>query len=234
MNRIFKRKEGEDKALNKKAATSAVALVAAASMLVSNLFGAPADMMITKQEAPAPLTMQVQMIEDDTDDDDTENEENGETEETEEVKKGFGARMRERILAMPIAIRAIIGVPLWCIGFALDSLLSALWSFIISPVLSGILSWLCPVLITAALAVLFMKLLMPDVPLKKLMSRKGLFTAFIICAVIWGIDAILPYLWTDYERISKITEAVLLLMLSAGIAGFTALAKIKNKQPQAE
>ena len=90
----------------KAAAAAAVAVAAAAGMVTGTVFDNPTDLM---QEPAAVVSAQGE------DDDCTA---------PEERQKGPSARIREWVLSLPAAVRMLVGVPLWCLGWVLRTGLS--------------------------------------------------------------------------------------------------------------
>ena len=87
----------------KTASAAALAAAAAAGMVTGALFDTPADLL---GEPDA-------VVETQADDDDT-----GALDD-EERQKTPAQRLRQWILALPAAVRMLVGVPLWCLGWVL-------------------------------------------------------------------------------------------------------------------
>ena len=106
----------------KAAAAAAVTVAAAAGMVTGAVFDSPADLM---QEPAAIVSVQA-------DDDDC-------AVAQEERQKGPAARIREWVLRLPAAVRMLVGVPLWALGWVLLTGLSTLWAGAVTPLLSKVL-----------------------------------------------------------------------------------------------
>ena len=198
-----------DKMKNKGAATAA-ATVAAAGVLIGGSFEAPADILKDNDSALAPppivetLNAEIDPGDGDTGDEDAVAEE----EEEEKKKGGVRQKTREFVLRLPLAVRACVAVPLWCVGWALISAASLLWAGVLSPVGAAIAKWvMIALMILAALAVT-VKTVFPKTPLKKIFNKYTLLwvlggsTAFCIA------DVVLQRFYPDMPRLFDIARAV--------------------------
>ena len=197
-----------DKMKNKGAATAA-ATVAAAGVLIGGSFEAPADILKDNDSALAPppivetLNAEIDPGDGDTGDDDAVAEE-----EVEEKKKG-GVRQktREFVLRLPLAVRACVAVPLWCVGWALISAASLLWAGVLSPVGAAIAKWVMIALMILAALAITVKTVFPKTPLKKILNKHTLLwvlggsTAFCIA------DVVLQRFYPDMPRLFDIARA---------------------------
>lgn len=127
--------------------------------------------------------------------------------------------LRERIClrlrSLPLAVRALVLLPLWGVGEVLTVLLSALWS---SPVGRFLLHFLLETALLVGLFVLVWKLLFPHVPLRKLFSKKTLPWLIAGALLIAAADALLAYFWEPWKvwrivLLAVVGFAVLLLLI---------------------
>ena len=127
-----------DKLKNKGTAATA-ATIAAAGVLIGGAFEAPADILQNDDMAPAPAPI-IEVLDAQAEPDGGDGEDEAVADEEEEKKRGgVRAKTRELILRMPLAVRACVVVPLWCVGWAIISLASLLWAGVLSPIGSEIL-----------------------------------------------------------------------------------------------
>ena len=134
----------------------------------------------------------------------------GEEEEDDEesAPAGARARLRQKILQLPLIVRLLVILPLWAVGWLLLTGLTALWSLALSPVLGKALAWLLLLAALAGAFVLAAKTVFPDLPLKKILNRRSLL-GLVIGAVLLGIaDCVLPLFWDGYGRIEAIARLV--------------------------
>ena len=159
--------------LKNKGTAATAATIAAAGVLIGGAFEAPADILKGDDMAPAPAPI-VEVLEAQAEPDGGDGEDEAVAEEEEKSKGGVRAKTRELILRMPLAVRACVAVPLWCVGWAIISLASLLWAGVISPVGSEILKWVLIALMILAAVTLTVKTVFPKTPLKKIFNRRTL------------------------------------------------------------
>ena len=135
--------------------------------------------------------------------------------ETRPMKKGFFQKIAEAakrlVYKIPVPVRALVGVPLWAVGYAIVHLLSGLYSVALAPVISHIIGFVLCAIILLAVFALTMKSIFPNMPLKKILSKGNIIRVLIGAAVLKVLDIVLPLFWTDYTRVKY------LIMLAAGV-----------------
>ena len=119
-----------------------------------------------------------------------------------------------RVQSWPLAVRALVLLPLWGVGEVLTVLLSALLS---SPVGQFLLHFLLEIALLVGLFVLVWKLLFPHVPLRKLFSKKTLPWLIGGALLIAAADALLGHFWEPWKvwrivLLAAVGFAVLLLL----------------------
>ena len=170
----------------KAAAAAAVTVAAAAGMVTGTVFDSPVDLL----QEPAPV-VSVQAADDD----------DGSV--PEERQKGFSARVREWILSLPAAVRMLVGIPLWVLGWVLLTGISTLWAGVMTPLLSRVLGWLCLALILLAVFACSVKAAFPAVPLRKLLKLWNVLLLLGITALLAAADLALPTVWQGYSLYSR-------------------------------
>lgn len=209
----------KDRERRRRLLAGAVALVTSAGLLVGGLFNSPAALVEEDELRPTVLC-----ADDDDDSGDDAEEELEETEEEEEetaVRPGARARLRQRILQLPPAIRLLVILPLWCVGWLLSSGAQLLWGALLSPLLGKALLWLLWLGLLAAAFLLAGKTVFPELPIRKILNRRSLL-GLVLGALLLGVaDLVAPLVWVDYSRIEAIARAVgTLLLLSAVTLSF--------------
>ena len=112
-----------------------------------------------------------------------------------EEARGFKAW----IMRLPIAVRGAVVLPLYGIGAAVTHVLGAFFSGVMAPVLASVLKWVVfAAVIWGAIAVV-LKLLFPNIPLKKLLSPKVFLYVLLGVAAVQILDKVLPLVFNDYE-----------------------------------
>ncbi|MBQ0040951.1 MAG: hypothetical protein KBS56_02890 [Clostridiales bacterium] len=196
----------EKKKFNKKKLIQGAATVTVlASLVAGMLFSGATEItpeMTQTQVNPAPIVMDIDEFANATVDDDDEDQA--------EQKKG--------------GVKRLLIAPLSLIGTALMTVASLLFRLLIaSPIgafaLTALVSWGLLVGVYAGTA----KLLFPDVPMSKILSKGHIATLGVVALVIAGIDAAAPLFWDKYPLMSGLVK------LGIGAAAIAALLARVNK-----
>ena len=166
----------------KQAAAAAVAVAAAAGMVTGAVFDNPGD--IVPEAEPI---VEFQQADDD-----------GGAAAPEERQKGVAAKIREWILRLPVAVRMLVAVPLWCFGSLLLSALSVLW-MATGPIFSRLLGWGALALVLLVVFGLSVKAAFPDVPLRKILRPGNVLLLMGVSAVLFAAEQALPMVWEGYN-----------------------------------
>ena len=215
------REKEKAKERKRRAAAAGVAVVASASLVVGGLFNSPSALLEDQDLFPAVVYNDNDSDDlDSSGDDGVSDEDEGSGVDEEEAVSGVRAGLRQRILQLPYAVRLLVVLPLWALGFGILSGAAALWSAVLSPVLAKALGWLC--LLGALLGAFLLagKSIFPDLPIRKILNKRSL-TGLILGAVLLGTaDLVAPLVWADYVRIEAIVRicGVGLVLLSTTIA----------------
>lgn len=170
----------------KTAAAAALAAAAAAGMVTGALFDSPADLLA---EPGAVVEIQA-------DDDDA-----GALDD-EERQKTPAQRLRQWVLGLPSAVRMLVGVPLWCLGWVLLTGLSTLWRGA-SPLLAHVAGWLCLAAILLVVFALTVKAAFPEIPFRKILRLRNVLFLLLTTLVLAAADLALPTVWEGYDVISR-------------------------------
>ena len=196
--------------LKKRAAAGAAAALASASLVVGGLFQSPADLL--DEPADSYIASTIDLPDDDIDsgEDDTL---------PDEKKRSLASRLRARILALPLAVRAVVFLPLWVIGSALIGIGSALWGGVLSPAVSAALRWVCIAAVMLLALCAGVKALFPSVPIRRILSRRTVTTAVIGMLIVGALEIILGVLLPDRENLVRLITLLssTCVMLAAGI-----------------
>lgn len=123
-------------------------------------------------------------------------------------------QIRIWIQKLPLPVRALIILPLWGIGELINVLVTAL---IASPAGRFLLMLLLEIGLILGLFALVWKLLFPDIPLKKVFSKKNIPWLIAGAAILSAADFLLGY----YLKEWKVWRVV--LMIVCGLAVLTLL-----------
>lgn len=170
----------------KTAAAAALAAAAAAGMVTGALFDSPADLL----EEPGVV------VETQADGDDAGAPDDGERQKTP------AQRLRQWILALPSAVRMLVGVPLWCMGWVLLTGLSTLWMGA-GPVMAHVVGWLCLAAILLAVFTLTVKAAVPEIPFRKVLRLRNVLFLLLTTLVLAAADLALPTVWEGYGVIAR-------------------------------
>lgn len=217
------------KSAKQAAAAAAVALLTAASVVTGSLFESPAAL-LPDDGAPGVVYNVTNGL--DGADDDEAGPEEDESEETRR-RGGIRAVWRQRILQLPLIVRLLVILPLWAVGSLIIAGAGALWT-LASPVLGQIAGFALLLALLVGAFVLAAKAAFPDLPVKKLLSRRTLAALLIGAAALTAADAILPAVWDGYEQAENaVMAAGFLLSLSCAAVPF-ALREQKRRLQNAE
>ena len=117
-------------------------------------------------------------------------------------------KTRDFVLRLPLAVRACVAVPLWCVSWTLISAASLLWAGVLSPAGAAIAKWIVIALMILAALAVTVKTVFPKTPLKKIFNKRTLLwvlggsTAFCIA------DVVLQRFYPDMPRLFDIARAV--------------------------
>lgn len=173
------------------------------SLLTGIAFSSPAEINEDQMRASqTPIVMDVDdyMNSQLDDDDDEADEEKG-------AKSGLIARFRQAVLQLPSSVRLLIVTPLWLLGTALMTTVSYLWNIIFASPLGAFIAAFAMgfgvlVLLFAATA----KILFPDIPLSKILSKRNVLMLGIAALALAGIDAVAPLFWHKYPAVSALVK----------------------------
>lgn len=204
------------KSAKRAAATTAVALLTAASVVTGSLFDTPAAL-LPDDGSPAIVYNMTAGV-DGADDDDAGVSED----ESEETRRRGGIRaiLRARILRLPLLARLLVILPIWALGTVILAAASAVWP-LLSPVLGKVAGFALMLSLLIGSFVLAVKAVFPDLPIRKLLSRRSLVALLLGAAGLSVADAVLGAAWADYEQAKNIVLSVgFLIALSCAAVPF--------------
>lgn len=190
----------------KKAAVGVVAAAASASVLVGGAFDTPADLLAADNDddsSPAPVVHTLSAVTADVNDDGPGNADD----EDSERRQRF-PQLRRWILGLPIGVRALVGVPLWAVGWAIISGAGLLWSAALSPLGAKILAWVLTAVAAVLVFALTAKAIFPNAPWKKILRPRNIITVIIGIAVLGATDTLLGIFWKDYPPIGQVARLI--------------------------
>lgn len=213
-----------------KAAASAMAAVTAAGVMVGGAFASPDDILT---DGPDAIVQTVTMDAQVTAADDGGGADLGgdDLSEDEEGKRGVRASVRKLVYAAPVELRALVAVPLWALGTAVMALASSLWASVLSPTAAAVLGWLGMAVLAVLIFTLTAKTVFPDMPLKKILNKRSILTIVSLCLLFGVADAVLPFFWEDYQKLSKLLR-VLGSLVCTGVPVAFFVRRHKRRTPE--
>ena len=198
------------KKLKKRAAASAIAGLTALGILLGGSFESPAELL---GDSAVP-TMSDTVLDNSSDD-------SGEGDGVfpgEERRKGIRVRVWERTMALPYYVRAFVGVPLWCVGWLILSAVGLAWEPVLSPILRVLADVLCVSAVLLGTLTATVKAAFPDMPIKKILNRRSLFTVFFGALIFGAAGALMQIFLPEYDRLCDIAEGMVILAVLAAAA----------------
>lgn len=172
-----------------KAAKAAAVTAAAAGIMTGALFDTPADLL--------PDLVSDSAVEETAEDSGA----------PQEKRRGPAERLRGWILDLPAAVRMLVGLPLWCIGWVLMTGISALVGTAAVP-MERIVSWICLSAILLAVFTLSVKSAFPKVPVREILRGRNVLFLTVTALLLGLADLALPTVWAGYNIRTQIVWRV--------------------------
>ncbi|MGI5887975.1 MAG: hypothetical protein ACOX6J_01175 [Oscillospiraceae bacterium] len=118
--------------------------------------------------------------------------------------------LRARILSLPYGVRMFLIYPLWLMGTGITYLFSLLGSFFSTPAGGAVLKVLLTAVVSLVLFALTMKAVFPDMPLKKILSKKNVSAVLITSIALSVASGVLAVVWEGYSKWVPLIRACLL------------------------
>ena len=189
----------------KRAALTAAGLAAAAGVVLGSAFADPVDLL---QDGPQPSPAAADTLDGGEGGGDSAQDLRG----AKRVRSRIRSGVREAVLSLPAWVRAAAAFPLWCLGWAILQLAGLAWPFL-SPVAAVVGKWVLTALLLLGILAVSAKLACPEIPLKRILSRRCFGTILLLLGLFGAADAALPLVWDGYARFSP-----LLHLLGGGLA----------------
>ena len=187
----------------KKVAAAVAATIAASGAAVDASFDDPADLLQQDMNTQP----QIQYV-------DLENDQDTGAQTDEDRQKDTaekGGPVREWILHLPLAVRAVFVLPLWFVGHLIIMGGSFLFAGL-SPILQYLLSFVLIALVIAAAFTAAAKAMFPDLPIGKILNRHSIKWILIAAAAVWLADLLLGIFWAGYAHFKTIILGVFTLV----------------------
>ena len=128
------------------------------------------------------------------------------------------AKVRIWVMGLPAAVRMLVAVPLWVMGWVLMSAVSVFWAGA-APVLAGLLNWVCLAIVLLVVFTVASKAAFPGVSVRRILRPGNVLLIVVLSAIFWVADLALPTVWNDYNLVSRTVWRVGATCLLAFICG---------------
>ena len=118
--------------------------------------------------------------------------------ESEEKKTHRGIRdiLRQFLLGLPLGLRAVLVLPVYCIGWVLLQIFGMIGGAVLPVLAHTILGWLLLAAVVLGSVALLLKTIFPDIPLKEMLTPKriggiliGVAGVYLLCALLSAVSA---------------------------------------------
>ena len=213
------KKDPKTRSLKKRIITGLATLSVITGVGVNAAFDSPKEIIMSDIPEPTPIVQEYEPYEP------PKVEAISEPEEAPvEEKQGF----KSWVQSLPLLVRGGVVLPLYGIGAAVTHLLGAFFSGIMAPVLASILKWVVFAAVIWGVIAVVLKLLFPNIPLKKLLSPKVFLYVLLGVAAVQILDKALPLVFNDYESWANALKYTLGLCVSIIILVPTAVSLLKK------
>lgn len=186
----------------KKKIAGVIAGVTTASVLLGRTFNSPKDLLETLENDTDPIFEEYREV------------------DLEERHPWLGMSFRQTarnvVYKIPVKLRMVFCVPLWYLGNALLFTADFLAAKLLTPLAHLVLSFLLQTLLLMAVIGICIKILFPNLPWRKIFSKKTVLFVFFGSLLISICDVILPKIWDQYaayRRLSKFILGSLVILL---------------------
>lgn len=214
--------------IKKKIAVTGASAAVSLSVLLSMLFSSPADMLPSSKN-PAQLPTAEIAVSVAESEDCLAFGSGDAAEDEKKSRRGLFARLRSLFLQAPVAVRALVGVPLWALGWLITSAVSLLWANVLSPAMGTIVSWLLFAGLLLLAFIFACRVMFPDIPVKKILSRRNILTLILGAAVLCASNFVVPLFWDGWDDVSVYVRLGGSLLLILWLLGSTAVSVARGK-----
>lgn len=209
----------------KKATKAAAATVAAAGLFTGALFDGPTDLLPEVQDNAVVGELLDAFGGSEDEDESTPRER----------RWGPLAKVRDWVMTWPAAVRMLVALPLWSVGWVLTTGLSALIGTVSLPA-ARVASWICMALILLFTYGLSVKCAFPEIPMRKIFRFRNLLFMLLISVLLGAADLALPGVWTGYNASTQIVWRVgaTCLLAASCVLALHRYGKARKALPEAE
>lgn len=184
------------------------ALILTAAVTVGSVFSGPDEICGGLSEEilnPTPIVLDIDSV--DAPDD------SGDQAPEESKKSGIRARLKAAILSLPPWARYLMVTPLWALGYLFLWLGGLLASRVLVPYAGPIIAALVGFAVMAGLFAAAAKSIFPEIPFKKIFSKRNLLALGAIALLFAAGDALGPLYYEDWPIVSAAVKLAAGLLL---------------------
>ncbi len=228
--------EKKKKKHHRRAAATAVAAVTSASVVMGGMFASPDDLLNGNDDDGGSITVTDTYTPDNgaAGGDDIDDDADAGDSEDESRRRGLRSRARQWVWRLPYGVRAVVGVPLWALGWLIITGCTALWNGVLSPAFGTVLGWVATAAVLLLAFALTGKAMFPDLPLKKIVNKRNFLALLIGTTALAVADSVVPLVWDGYARIANVVRAVGSAGLLGGVTAAFARRERRRRKKLAE
>lgn len=121
-----------------------------------------------------------------------------------QLKKRGLAAAKQWIMGLPAAVRMLVAIPLWCVGWVVEHGISALLLTPSASIVQHLIGWLCMGLILLVVFMTSTKCAFPKCPVKKILRLRNFLLPLLAAVVLGAADMALPTVWRSYDAVTQV------------------------------
>ena len=222
---MIMKRDAKTRSLKNRIITGLATISVITGIGVNSAFDSPGEILMSDIPEPTPIVRTYE-----PDDPPAEEVFEEPQEPAAEEKRGFKAWVQ----SLPLIVRGGVVLPLYGIGAAVTHLLGVFFSGVMAPALASILKWVLLAAAVCAAVAFALKLIFPDMPLKKILNPRTFLFVLIGIAAIQILDKVLPLVFNDYESWANALKYTLGLCVSIIVLVPTATSLLKKHSDKKE
>lgn len=220
--KVSKKKKLDLKKAGKAAAHTAAGAALAGSLFLGSVFTSPSDIVKPEDVASPPGIVQVEEIPSASDELTVFSEDVFE-------KRTWKDKLRESLQRLPLAVRLLLLLPMWAVGYGIIWGVSLLAGLISAPVIGPILKFVIGMAVVFGLLLLGLKMIFPKTPIKKLLTKHN-FIILLVCSGLIALSGTLGGIfWSGRPHITAIVDICAVTLCLALICVSVLAGKKKGK-----
>ena len=182
------------KDLGKKVRNAAIASATAGSLIVNSVYDSPEDI-VKFNDNPDGLVEDFKQSDED------------------KVKN----RIKNTLGRMPSVLKAVVLVPMWCVGWFLMATVTPLFNRFGVPILKQALEVIVAVAVILLLVAITLKFIFPQAKLTKLLSKKTIFAVVILTVLVKIADEVLMRTSVKYQQYATVFKVTAYICIGIAV-----------------